>query len=224
MAQGKTAKKEEVTNRIFTVANVISFVRLCLVPVFLILLSDGHNLAATFLFALAAGTDFLDGQIARRTHTVSKLGQLLDPAVDRILMVAGVLGLFAVGRLPLWIIVVVLARDLFLLGGGAYLVSRWKIRVAVVYPGKVATTLLFVGFAGLLLNVPVFDGLGLVSASWLPGFSAASYSWGIWFVYAGLLLSLGTTAYYIATAWRRLQAAKHAAGSEGAAVSGRSHG
>ncbi len=55
-----------------------------------------------FLFALAAGTDWIDGQIARRTHAVSKLGQLLDPAVDRILMISGRrCGLFLVGRLPL---------------------------------------------------------------------------------------------------------------------------
>ena len=95
--------KDEVSNRIFTVPNLISFIRLCLVPVFLVLLFNGYDLMATFLFALAAGTDWVDGQIARRTNTVSKLGQLLDPAVDRILMIAGVAGLFLVGRLPLWL-------------------------------------------------------------------------------------------------------------------------
>ena len=169
MTAKRAANQEEVSNRIFTVPNVISFIRLCLVPVFFVLLFNGFDLAATLLFAIAAGTDWVDGQIARRTHQVSRLGQLLDPAVDRILMISGVVGLFAVGRLPLWIILIVIARDLLLLGGGAYLLKRWHTRVAVIYPGKVATTLLFVGFAALLLNWPILQGLGMVDAAWLPG-------------------------------------------------------
>ena len=137
-AKDRQNAAEEASNRIFTVPNVISAIRLCLVPVFLVLLLHGYDLMATFLYALAAGTDWIDGQIARRTHTVSKLGQLLDPAVDRILMIAGVAGLFVVGRLPLWIILVVLLRDLLLLVGGALLIKAYRIRVAVVFPGKVA--------------------------------------------------------------------------------------
>lgn len=202
--------KEEASNRIFTVPNIISLIRLCLVPIFLVLLFNGYDLMATFLFALAAGTDWVDGQIARRTHAVSKLGQLLDPAVDRILMIAGVAGLFLVGRLPLWIILVVLIRDLALLVGGAVLLKRFRVRVAVIFPGKVATTLLFVGFAGLLLNWPLVPGLGLVDAAWLPGLNGLPCSWGIWFVYAGLALGLVTTAYYIAAALRKLRAVKDA--------------
>ena len=209
---GAKSKSDQVSNRIFTVPNLISAIRLCLVPVFLVLLLNGYDLMATFLFALAAGTDWIDGQIARRTNAVSKLGQLLDPAVDRILMIAGVAGLFMVGRLPLWIIVVVLARDLLLLVGGACLLKRYRIRVAVIFPGKVATTLLFVGFAGLLLNWPLVPGLGLVDAAWLPGFNAAACSWGIWFVYAGLALALATTVYYCGSALSQLRRAKRAEG------------
>lgn len=210
MATRKRNDADEVSNRIFTVPNLISTIRLCLVPAFLVLLLNGYDLLATFLFALAAGTDWVDGQIARRTHAVSRLGQLLDPAVDRILMIAGVAGLLAVGRLPLWIVVVVVARDALLLAGGVYLLKRWKARVAVIYPGKVATTLLFVGFAALLLNWPVLQGLGVVSASWLPGLSAGPYSWGIWFVYAGLALALATTVYYVVAALGKIRAARTA--------------
>lgn len=205
-----TIEDVQVSDKIFTVPNVISFIRLCLVPVFFVLLMNGYNLVATLLYALAAGTDWVDGQIARRTNQVSKLGQLLDPAVDRILMISGVLGLFLVGRLPLWIILVVIVRDLFLLVGGACLIKRFRIRVAVVYPGKVATTLLFIGFAGLLLNWPLLPGLGIVDVAWLPGFNADACSWGIWFVYAGLVLALATTVYYIASALRQLREAKGA--------------
>ena len=207
--ESATAEEEPVSNRILTVPNVISAIRLCMIPVFLVLLTEGYDVLATFIFALAAGTDWIDGQIARRTHTVSKLGQLLDPAVDRLLMISGVLGLLMVGRLPLWIIAVVLVRDGLLLVGGAFLLSRYRIRVPVIYAGKVATTFLFVGFAGLLLNWPLIGGFGIADAAWLPGFNADPVSWGIWFVYAGLLLALITTVYYVIAACKELKAAQN---------------
>ena len=208
--QGKTdqvREEEPVSDRILTLPNVISVIRLCLVPLYLALLMGGQDLAAAVTFAVAAGTDFLDGQIARRTHTVSKLGQLLDPTVDRVLMITGVLGVFLVGRLPLWIILVVVLRDALLLGGGSWLLFKRGIRVPVIYPGKFATTFLFVGFAGLLLNWPLVPGLGLTDAAWLPGFSDGMVSWGIWFIYAGLILSLGVTVYYSVAAARALKRA-----------------
>lgn len=201
-------QNEEVTSKVLTAANVVSFVRLCLIPVYLWLLLAGYDLAATLVFAVAAATDFLDGQIARRTHTVSRLGQLLDPAVDRLLMITGVLGVFLVGRVPLWVIVVVLLRDALMLLGGLWLLRRHRIRIDVIYPGKVATTLLFVGFAGLLLNWPLVPGLGWCDLAWLPGFTSAPVGWGIWFIYAGLALALGTTVYYVVAAIRALRAAE----------------
>lgn len=203
-----TAAEEEVIDKVLTLPNIVSFVRLLMVPAYLALLLSGFDIAATAVFAVAAATDFVDGQLARRTHTVSKLGQLLDPAVDRILMITGVLGVFLVGRLPLWVIVVVLARDLLMLVGGGWLLSRYRIRVPVVYAGKVATTFLFAGFAGLLLNWPLVPGLGVCDAAWLPGFTNTAVSWGIWFVYAGLILAIGTTVYYCVAALGKLRAAK----------------
>ena len=214
--QGKTdqvREEEPVSDRILTLPNVISVIRLCLVPLYLALLMGGQDLAAAVTFAVAAGTDFLDGQIARRTHTVSKLGQLLDPTVDRVLMITGVLGVFLVGRLPLWIILVVVLRDALLLGGGSWLLFKRGIRVPVIYPGKFATTFLFVGFAGLVLNAPLVPGLGLTDAAWLPGFTAAPVSWGLWFIYVGLILAIGTTVYYLWAALRALKA--QGSGGEG---------
>lgn len=197
MSKHKNPEEYEVSNKIFTLPNLLSFIRLCMIPAFLILLLNGYNLIATIVFAIAASTDWIDGQVARRTNSVSKLGQLLDPFVDRFLMISGVVGLLLVGRLPVWIVLVVVLRDVFMLAGGSYLLTRWKVRVPVIYAGKVATTLLYIGFAGVLLNMPLFEGLGLVSVSWLPGFSYDVYSWGFWFVYAGLIMLIGTTTYYI---------------------------
>ena len=202
---------EKVLDTIFTVPNLISFIRLCMAPVYLLLLSRGENAAAAILFGIAASTDFVDGQIARRTHTVSKLGQLLDPAVDRVLMITAVFGLMLVGRLPVWIVVVVLLRDLLLLIGGAFLLQRYNVRVAVIYPGKFATTFLFVGFAGLLLNVPQVEGLGVCDIAWLPGLNSLTWSWGIWPVYAGLFLGAFTTTYYVVKGFQGMREAQRAA-------------
>lgn len=175
---------------------------------FFVLLNDGHDLFATLLFAIAAGTDWIDGQVARRTNSVSRLGQILDPAVDRILMLSGVLGLLMIGRVPLWMVILVVVRDGLMLGGGAYLLARYKIHIPVIYAGKVTTATLLVGFAGLLLNMPLIPGLGITDISWLPGFNADPVSWGIWFVYIGLVLSLTTGVYYLYTALKRLREVK----------------
>ena len=134
-------------------------------------------------------------------------------------MVFGVVGLLLVGRLPVWIVALVIARDLLLIVGGAYLGARYKARVAVIFPGKVATTLLFVGFAGLLLNWPLVAGLAVCDFAWLPGFNAEPCSWGIWFVYAGLILCIYTTTVYVLRgidAMNRVKAERAAAKTQAA--------
>ena len=89
--------------KIFTIANVITFCRIALAIIFFCLFVNGVNRVACFvLYGVAASTDFLDGQVARRTNTVSWLGKLLDPAVDRLLLFCGVVALVWVGALLLF--------------------------------------------------------------------------------------------------------------------------
>lgn len=203
------SNEEAVTDSILTIPNLISAARLCLVPVYLWLLFSGNDIAATIIFSLAALTDFVDGQVARRTHCVSKLGKLLDPAIDTILMITGVLGVTLLGRLPLWIAVVIFAREAFLLIGGAVLLKGYGIQVPVIYPGKFATTFLFIGFAGLILNLPLIPSLGWCDIAWLPGFGHGEVALWIWFLYVGLLLQIGVTVYYCIVAFRKLQSVLH---------------
>lgn len=209
MVEGEGVKRDDaVSNRILTVPNVITFVRLLMAPIALGLLLTENDIAAALLFGISAATDFVDGQIARRTNQVSRIGQLLDPAVDRVLMICGVVGLLAVNRLPVWVVIVVLARDVFLLWGGSFLLKNFKVRVPVVYSGKVATTLLFFGLFGLMINAPMVGGLGLCDVAWLPGFNGNPCSWGIWAVYLGLLISMFTTVYYIRAGAQGMRSAK----------------
>lgn len=191
----ETAPQVPLTE-VYTLANFITVGRLLLVPIFFVLLiSGGNRILSTALYALAASTDWLDGQIARRTKTVSELGKLLDPFVDRLLLAAGVIGLWIIGSLPLWIVIVLVIRDSILLGG-SFRLARKGGGIDVIFLGKLTTALLLTGFTLMLLDWPQIPGLGLFDLVWLPGFSAEPVGAGIWLVYAGVLLSVSTAFMY----------------------------
>lgn len=97
--------------RVWTVPNFVSFVRLVCIPWYLILLSDGRVLAGTWLLAAIGWSDLLDGYLARRLNQVSELGKILDPVVDRAVFLTGVGGAVWFGYFPLWIAVLILARE-----------------------------------------------------------------------------------------------------------------
>lgn len=208
MAAGKIRKKikkeligtsDYPSNKIFTISNFITFTRLILTGVFLYLfVTDFNRYVALVIYAVAASTDWLDGQIARMTKTVSWLGKLLDPIVDRALLFCGVVGLVAREELPLWICLAIVGRDIYLFLGN-FVVKRYHKRpIDVVFVGKLATALLMSGFTLMLLGLPVLDGLCIVSDSltWLPGLNCTPVPLGIFFVYAGVCCSLLTGLVY----------------------------
>ncbi len=200
------ADKEEVLDKVLTAPNVITLVRLLLLPLFLwLLFATPYHIAALVVYAVAASTDWVDGQVARRTHQVSKLGKLFDPFVDRLLIAVGVIAIFILGRLPLWILVYLIVRDLCLLLGGRYLLAKVGKVPPVVYVGKFATAFIMVGFCLLLLGLPLVPGLGLAGApAWLPGFGVDGALLGIWFVYAGLVCSIIAFLIYVVRGARLL--------------------
>ena len=208
MAAGKIRKKikkeligtsDYPSNKIFTISNFITFTRLILTGVFLYLfVTDFNRYVALVIYAVAASTDWLDGQIARMTKTVSWLGKLLDPIVDRALLFCGVVGLVAREELPLWICLAIVGRDIYLFLGN-FVVKRYHKRpIDVVFVGKLATALLMSGFTLMLLGLPVLDGLCIDpdSLTWLPGLNCTPVPLGIFFVYAGVCCSLLTGLVY----------------------------
>lgn len=138
--------------RVWTVPNLISFVRLLGVPAFLCLVLVAHaDVAAIVVLALGGSTDWIDGYLARRLHQVSRLGELLDPLADRLYILATLVALTAIGVVPWWFTVALLARDLMMLGFLGLLRRRGYGPPQVHYLGKTATFVLLFAFPILLL-------------------------------------------------------------------------
>lgn len=140
---------EVVRDQVFTVANVLSLLRLLALPVVYLDLVSGRWLRAFVLLAVFSATDWLDGYLARRLDQVTRLGKLLDPISDRLLFVVVGVGFVVSGLLPLWAVLLLVIRDVLVLAGGALLLSRGHRPPDVSRTGKAATF-------GLMWALPTF--------------------------------------------------------------------
>lgn len=162
----------------WTIPNAIGYLRLLGIPVFLILAlssAHGHDTVATVLFAVIGCADYLDGFAARLTGQYSRLGALLDPIVDRLLVVSGMLVAFQFALLPRWALGVVIARELFMLGLSRYGLRR-GIELKINWAGRIGV--------GPTMSAPF---LAMAGVHWLA----------LVMLYAGLALTLTATALYV---------------------------
>ena len=137
------ARSSEVSDRIFTVPNVLSFIRLALVPVFLVLIISGRDGLALLVLVASSVSDYLDGVIARRFRQITRLGQLLDPAADRAFIFAALVGLAVREVIPWWLFAAIVARDLMLVVLGLVLANHGFGPLPVHHLGKAGTLCLF---------------------------------------------------------------------------------
>ena len=157
-----SGEAERFGDRVFTVPNVLSLLRLFLVPVVVALLLAGSDTLAAAFFVLAALTDFLDGRLARMAGP-TRLGRILDPLADRLMLSSVAVVLAVRGLLPAWAVAILVGRDLLALVGS--LVVGSKIRVNRV--GKAATAVLMGAVAlvvvspGVVGEVIFYAGFGL---------------------------------------------------------------
>lgn len=140
------------TDRVLTVPNVLSLVRLGMVPLFVWLFVSEREDLAVAIYAGAAATDFFDGYIARRTGTISELGRLLDPLADRVLIVALVVALVGRDTLSMWLAAAIVLRDVAVLAAWPYLEKRGVARIRVNMTGKTATAALLFGLTWLAIS------------------------------------------------------------------------
>ncbi|ADG74787.1 CDP-alcohol phosphatidyltransferase [Cellulomonas flavigena DSM 20109] len=138
--------------RVLTVPNIISMARLLLVPVFAWLVAQGHDAWALAVLLLAGASDWLDGVLARRMHQVTRLGQMLDPAADRLFILVTLVGLAWRGVVPVWLVVVLVLRDVVLAVLLVALARSGYPPLRVHLAGKAGTFAIMYAFPLLLLS------------------------------------------------------------------------
>ena len=172
-------------DRVLTVPNALSVLRLVLVPVFLWLLFGAHaNAWAVGVLMFSGFSDWADGKIARLVdNQSSRLGELLDPFVDRVYMVTVPLALAVDGSVPWWFVITLLSRDVVLAATLPLLRGRGLAALPVTYLGKAATFALMCGFPLVLL--------GQWDALWSRVVLACGWGFLIWgmalYVWSGVL-------------------------------------
>ena len=158
--------------------NAIGFVRLALIPVFLVVAfstADGTGALPAALFAVIGWGDYADGIAARVTGQYSRLGALMDPLTDRLLAIAGVVVCWHFALLPRWALAVLVARELAMLVLGRYGLSR-GLELRINWPGRLSVAPLMGGFFFAMVGL---EGLGAI------------------LLYVGLALALAATVLYV---------------------------
>lgn len=168
-----------VSTRILTIPNALSTLRLLLVPVFLVLLIAQEFLAGLITLVIASLTDFVDGAVARRFNQITRLGQLLDPAADRLYVIAALLGLAGGGVIPWWIVAAILSRELMLIGLGVALARNGFGPLPSHHLGKLATFTLLLALPTLLVSAAI-----PVLAPWATPLGWAAILWGAYLYWA----------------------------------------
>ncbi len=179
----------------WTIPNAIGFVRLALIPAFLVVAlssHDGRDALAAAIFAVVGWGDYADGIAARVTGQYSRLGALMDPVIDRLLIVSGAVVVWRFDLLPRWAIAVLVARELFMLGLARYGL-RHGVDLKINWPGRLAVA--------PVMAAPFFAMVGLGTLARV-------------FLFIGLGLALLATALYVRTGRRA-----HGRGEAGAAPS-----
>jgi cardiolipin synthase (CMP-forming) len=173
----------------WTLPNLVGYVRLAGIPVFLILAyssGDGRSVPAAILFWLIAAGDYLDGFLARVTGQYSRMGALLDPFVDRVTVISGAVVCWSFDLQPHWALIVLALREVAMLILAEYGL-RHGVDIAINWPGRIAV---FWVMAGIFFS--------MLFAGWVP----------IAFLLIGLAFALVATALYARTGIRAVNATK----------------
>lgn len=174
-------------DRIATFPNLLSLVRILLIPVFVgLILNHGTEAAGLVLLGAVVATDWIDGYVARHTGQVSNLGKILDPVADRLALTAALVAMVVRDAFPLWAALLVIARDGLILLAGVVLLLRYRIRLDVRWVGKAATF-------GLMCAIPLvaWGNFGLVFDRF-----ASTFGWVV-FVPAIALYYVATIVYAV---------------------------
>ena len=140
---------------IFTISNLLSFLRIFFIIPLIHFISIRENIFALICVIVAVITDLLDGYLARRLNQITTLGKVLDPLADKIIVIGGVVALSLFQDFPWWLTIIIIVRDFFIIVGSLIIFSQKKSVVPSNMPGKI--TVLMIYFLGLcyLLNIEI---------------------------------------------------------------------
>ena len=170
--------------QLWLLPNLLSALRLALVPVFLLLLLGEHYLVGICVLAVAGLTDYLDGYFARKRNQITRLGQLLDPAADRLYIFSTLVALATTQIIPLWLALVVVGRDVLLLMVYPVLATHGYGPLPVHFLGKAGTFALLYAFP-LLLAARIWQGaeIYILPVAWAFALWGIGLYWWAGFVY-----------------------------------------
>lgn len=191
------------TDRVATVPNLLSMLRLAGVPLMLyLILGPQADRLAVLVLAIGGFTDWLDGFLARRWHQTSRLGQMLDPIADRLYILAVLIGLALRDIIPWWLVIILVGRDVLIAALIPALKTRGYSSLPVHFLGKAATFNLLYAFPLVLLGA---GETGVLWIAWVVGWAFAVWGTALYW-YAGLLY-LGQTLTLLSTQPRLASAA-----------------
>jgi cardiolipin synthase len=189
MTSGKSASF--LNGEVINVPNLLSILRIALVPVFLWFLLDEFFLAAIVVLAIAGLTDFLDGYLARKLNQITKLGKMLDPVADRLYIFATLLALSVTGYVPWWLAALVILRDVLMLISLPVLASVGYKSLPVHYLGKASTFALLYSFPLLLMGKIFTEAAFIITPiAWAFALWGVALYWWSGFVYLWQLVLL----------------------------------
>jgi CDP-diacylglycerol--glycerol-3-phosphate 3-phosphatidyltransferase len=141
--------------------NKLTVLRVILVPFFVVFLllsktTESMKWIALVLFIVASLTDFLDGYLARSRNLVTTFGKFMDPLADKVLTISGMICLIELGRIPSWIVVIIVARE-FIISGFRLIATEHGIVIAANYWGKWKTTFQMIMIILMIINIPALQ-------------------------------------------------------------------
>ena len=148
------SREKNVSQRTLNIANGLTIARIIMAPIFLVLIFNDKLLAAFIVILIATLTDFLDGQIARIWKQQTRLGKMLDPIADKVIITLAVIALIFKFNFPLWVALIIFSRDILILTGGAIFMHLHKEKVLVTsFLGKITTFIQMLTVVVFVLNV-----------------------------------------------------------------------
>ena len=185
-----------MTSTVLTVPNALSLARLLGIPVFLwLVLVERADIWAFVVLVVAGASDWFDGYLARRLDQMSRVGEILDPLVDRLYILATLIGLAMRDIIGWWLVALLLARDVLLLALLPLLRKSGAVAVPVTYVGKAGTFALLWGFPVLLLgSLPGAWGVTITAFGWAFALWGTFLYWWAGIGYARQMFSLAGRA------------------------------